>query len=348
MTAKPVLAGLLLGQLKELLSAYPAFRSAQIYEWICRGALSFDEMSNLPVSLRAELAEKFELVPGRLHTELRDGDGTVKLGIALADGAVIETVLLSDGKGRKTACLSTQAGCPVGCVFCKTGMIGFRRNLAAAEIAGQFLRLRHIESGISHIVVMGMGEPLLNLDELRRALVFFSDPGGLNISKRRVTLSTNGIEKGIIDLTDNGPDIRLALSLTTAREELRKRLMPGSGPLPGLKKALLAWQKKRKRRITLEMVLLGGINTSLVDAKACAGFAAGLDAVINLIPWNPVEDVVFEGARLRIPPAKETSEFASTLESLGLKVTRRREKGLGIAGACGQLGTALAFLPSLI
>jgi 23S rRNA (adenine2503-C2)-methyltransferase len=348
MIAKPVLAGLPPGQLKERLSAYPAFRSAQIYEWICRGALSFDEMNNLPVSMRGELAAQFELVSGGLHSELRDDAGTVKLGIRLADGAVIETVLLSDGKGRKTACLSTQAGCPIGCVFCKTGMIGFRRNLAAVEIAGQFLRLRRIESGVSHIVIMGMGEPLLNLDELRKALDFFSEPGGLNISKRRVTLSTNGIEKGVIELAEQGPDIRLALSLTTAREELRKRLMPGSDRLTSLKKALLDYQKKRKRRVTLEMVLLSGINTGPADAKACAAFAVGLDAVINLIPWNPVENVYFEGGRLRTPTAKETSEFAKVLESLGLKVTRRREKGLGIAGACGQLGTALAFLPSLI
>jgi 23S rRNA (adenine2503-C2)-methyltransferase len=338
MTDKPVLAGLLPGQLRETLASYPVFRSVQIYEWICRGALSFDEMSNLPVSLRAVLAAQYALVPGGLHTELRDSDGTVKLGIKLADGAVIETVILSDGKGRKTACLSTQAGCPIGCVFCKTGMTGFKRNLDYGEIAGQFLRLRRMESGISPIVIMGMGEPLLNLDELRKALVFFSDPGGLNISKRRMTLSTNGIEKGIIDLTEHGPDIRLALSLTTAREERRGRLMPGSGPLPGLKRALLDYQKKRRRRITLEMVLLGGINTGLADAKACAGFAAGLDTVINLIPWNPVENVDFEGSRLRTPPARETSEFAKALESMGLKVTRRMGKGLGIAGACGQLG----------
>jgi len=339
MTAKPVLAGLPPGQLRETLASYPAFRSVQVYEWICRGALSFDEMCNLPVSLRAELAARYALVPGGLHTELRDGDGTVKLGIKLEDEAVIETVMLNDGKGRKTACLSTQAGCPVGCVFCKTGTIGFKRNLTCAEIAGQFLRLRRMESGISHIVIMGMGEPLLNLDELRKALDFFSDPKGLNISKRRVTLSTCGIEKSIIDLTERGPDIRLALSLTTAREGLRKRLMPGSDPLPGLKKALLDYQKKRRRRITLEMVLLGGINTGISDAKAAAGFAAGLDTVINLIPWNPVEIAREDFEGLRIPTAKEISEFAAALEGLGLKVTHRTGKGLGIAGACGQLGT---------
>jgi len=338
MVVKPVLAGLLPGQLKELLSAYPAYRSTQIYEWICRGTLSFDEMCNLPVSLRGDLATNYGLIAGEVIRELRDSDGTVKLGIGMTDGAVIEAVMLSDGKGRKTACISTQAGCPVGCVFCKTGMIGFKRDLAAAEIAGQFLHLMHREGGISHVVIMGMGEPLLNLEELRKALDFFSDPGGLNISKRRVTLSTNGIEKGIIDLAEHGPDIRLALSLTTAREGLRKRLMPGSNPLPGLKRALLGYQKKRKRRITLEMVLLSGINTSLADAKACADFAAGLDTVINLIPWNPVENMQFEDHRLRTPSAKETSEFAKALESLGLKVTRRREKGIGIAGACGQLG----------
>ena len=350
MQKKPALAGLPPGELAELLKAYPPFRSRQIYQWICSGAGAFDEMSNLPVSLRKELAETFSLFSGEVSSELRDPDGTVKLGIRLEDGAVIEAVILRDGGDRKTACLSTQAGCPAGCIFCKTGMLGFSRNLSAREIAGQFLQLRRREPDISHIVIMGMGEPLLNLEELRKALDFIMESGGMNISKRRITVSTCGIEKGILDLTERGPDIRLALSLTTAREELRRRLMPvtQANPLPLVREALLRYQKKRKRRITLEMVLLGGINTGIPDAEAAADFVRSgppLDAVINLIPWNQVEgradsgqSLEFEGRPLRSPAPRETADFTAALESRGLKVTQRIGKGLGISGACGQLG----------
>ena len=297
-------------------------------------------MSNLPLSLRKELAEKYTLFAGELSSQLQDPDGTLKIAIRQEDGAVIEAVILRDAEGRKTACISTQAGCPAGCVFCKTGKIGFRRNLFAAEIAGQFLQLRRKEPDISHIVIMGMGEPLFNMDELRKALSFFLESGGLHISKRRITLSTCGIEKGILDFADRGPDIRLALSLTTARQELREKLMPISreNPLARIKEALLYYQQKRARRITLEMVLLGGINTERADAEAAADFAAGLDAVINLIPWNPVAGIEFEGRALRSPASRETAGFAAALEKCGLNVTRRLRKGAGISGACGQLG----------
>ena len=220
---REVLAGLLFEELAELLKHYPPFRSRQIYKWICSGAGSFEEMSNLPLPLRKELAEKYTLFSGELCSELRDKDGTIKLGIRLEDGAVIEAVILEDGEGRKTACISTQAGCPAGCVFCKTGMLGFKRNLSAREIAGQFLQLRRREPEISHIVIMGMGEPLLNLNELRKALDFIMESGGMNISKRRITLSTSGIEKGILDLAGQGPDIRLAFSLTSGRQHIREK-----------------------------------------------------------------------------------------------------------------------------
>ena len=344
MKNKRVLAGLSLEELSALLDCYPAFRSRQIYEWICRGASGFDEMKNLPAAIRNELGEKFTPLPGTQVSELSDRDGTVKLGIELEDEAVIEGVILSDGKDRKTACLSTQAGCPLGCVFCKTGMLGFKRNLSAAEIAGQFLRLKKIQSGISHIVVMGMGEPLLNLGELRAAIDFFSDPAGLNISKRRITISTSGIVDGIHDLAEHGPDVRLALSLTTAREDLRQKLMPVAkeNPLPLLKKALHAYQQKTRRRITLEMVLLGGVNTGQEDAKAVADFSGGLKTVINLIPWNSARGLEFEGRPLKTPAQDEIAGFTRALESMGLNVTRRLEKGSKISGACGQLGAIQA------
>ena len=348
---KPVLAGLCAGELAESLNDYPPFRARQVYQWVCTGAMGFDEMSNLPAQMRKELAERFRLFSGEVSSQIRDDDGTVKLGIALEDGAVIEAVILRDGEGRGTACLSTQAGCAAGCRFCKTGSLGFTRNLSAAEIAGQFLRLRHIEPEISHIVIMGMGEPLLNLGELRKALAFIMEEGGLNISRRRITLSTCGVQKGIIDLTENGPDIRLALSLTTARRKLRERLMPLSlaNPLPQVREALVRYQQKRQRRITLEMALLGGINTTVADADAAADFVSGasggagdkLDAVINLIPWNPVQGIEFEGAPMRTPSSYEIARFTEELEKRGLNVTRRFKKGAGISGACGQLGVVV-------
>jgi len=340
MENKPVLAGLLLGELRELLGFYPRFRSGQIYNWICSSVESFDEMTNLPAALRKELTEKYTLCSGTVSSELHDDDGTVKLGITLNDGTIIESVILSDTENRKTACLSTQAGCPLGCVFCKTGKLGFSRNLSASEITGQFLQLRKIESTISHIVVMGMGEPLLNLGELRKSLDFIMEKEGINISKRRITISTSGIENGIMDLAEKGPDVRLALSLTTARGELRERLMPAAreNPLPRIKEALLRYQEKRERRITLEMVILGGINSTRLDAESAAEFARGLNVVINLIPWNSINGMEFEGRPLKAPAPEEINEFAAALESRGLKVTRRFGKGLGISGACGQLG----------
>jgi len=340
---KPVLAGLTFDEVKEIFSCYPLFRSSQIYKWLISGTEIFDAMSNLPLSLRTELAEKYTLYPGEVSSTQRDADGTVKLGISMKDGAVIEAVLLKDGKGRKTACLSTQAGCPIGCVFCKTGMIGYKRNLTAAEIGSQFLHLLKIEREISNIVIMGMGEPLLNLCELRKAINFFTEKKGLNISKRRITVSTCGITEGILDLANNGPDIRLAISLSTAREELRQRLMPSSkdNPLPFLKEALLEYQKKMKRRITLEMVLLRWLNTGVSDAKAVREFACGLDTVINLIPWNAVEGLEFEGFPLCAPTQKEITDYAAALEKEGLKVTMRIKKGRGISGACGQLGRTM-------
>ena len=340
MISKPVLAGLSLGELKELLNHYPAFRTRQIHEWICRGAGTFSEMTNLPLSTREELTEKYAVLSGELCPEQKDRDGTVKLGIKLEDASVIETVMLRDGKDRKTACLSSQAGCPIGCVFCKTGTLGFSRNLTAGEIVSQFLHLKKTDGEISNIVIMGMGEPLLNLDELRRALNFFMDSGGLNISKRRITLSTSGITKGILELAKDGPDIRLAFSLNSAREDLRDRLMPVNkgNPLAQVKEALVEYQEKWERRITLEMVLFAGLNTDADEAKAAADFARGLNAVFNLIPWNQVPGMEFEGRPLRRPREQEIATFAAALESHGLKVTRRIEKGRNISGACGQLG----------
>lgn len=339
----PSLAGLLpeeIARLAEGEASFPSYRLKQICEWTRRGVLSFDDMHNLPLEMRKSLKSRFRLFSSAVSAVLEDEDGTVKFQITLEDGNKIEAVILNDGKGRKTACLSVQAGCPAACVFCKTGALGFTRNLKAGEITEEYIFLKKHAPDISHIVIMGMGEPLFNLEELRKASGFFCGKEGFNISRRRITLSTSGIVPGIRDMADNGPDLKLALSLTSAREDLRARLMPVAkdNPLTLLKESLVYFQKKQKSRITLEAVLLGGINTGPEDARELFRFARGLDAVINLIPWNPVGGLLFEGKALTPPPESEIAEYEAALKSRGLNVTRRYKKGRGVMGACGQLG----------
>jgi 23S rRNA (adenine2503-C2)-methyltransferase len=344
------LSGMPLDELTELLVPLPRFRAKQMIRWIASGVSSFAEMENLPLSLREDLAQRFALRPVAVLQKQPGSDGTVKLALQFADKAKIEAVLLNDGDSRYTACLSTQAGCPAACVFCKTGT-GFIRNLNSAEIVEQFLRLgtqatetmpkanAHSPHPIANIVVMGMGEPFLNLTELRRALSVICCKEGMNLSHRRITVSTCGISQGIIDLAENGPAVRIALSLTTGDEKLRRQLMPitENQPLEKVKEALAYFQGKGGGRITLEAVLLGGINTRNEDAVGIAQFAEGLNVVVNLIPWNPVKGLIFEGKDLREPTTAEVMSFTQQLEILGLKVTRRFRKGRGIMGACGQL-----------
>jgi len=347
------LSALTLPELEKLLAPLPRMRAAQIYKWIIRGVKNFDGMTDIPNSLREELKARFLLYSSAVTNCHNDTD-TKKLVLTLKDGLQVEAVLLNDGKERYTACLSTQAGCPAGCVFCKTGSLGFARNLSCEEIVEQFIFLRNAalenadgqntqndgEHAIDNIVVMGMGEPLLNMENLRRAIAIFTDPAGRNISRRRITVSTCGICGGLFDISENGPYVRLALSLTTADEPLRQKLMPvtAANPLAKTKEALAAFQKNGGGRITLETVLLGGINTREKDALSIANFANGLDTVVNIIPWNPVASLAFEGNHLREPSREETERFARLLETNGLKITTRRHKGRNVNGACGQLG----------
>jgi 23S rRNA (adenine2503-C2)-methyltransferase len=363
-----LLAAFLDGQARRELGArqggLEAYRITQIARRLCAGASSFDEMTDLPKALRRELAGAYALRETAVVGTLASGDGTIKQQIRLADGVFIEAVLLADGSGRRTACLSTQAGCPAGCVFCKTGSIGFIRNLSGAEIAEQFFHLRDAlrnagaagapdaasdggaasGTGVSTIVVMGMGEPLFNLDELQKALLFLGKTGGSEPrSPRRITVSTGGIVAGIRALPAKLEGVRLAVSLTTADEALRRRLMPvaETNPLPDLKEALRYYQSREKKRITLEAVLLGGVNTRAEDAAAMAAFARDLKVIVNLIPWNPVDGLRFEGRPLREPANGEAERFAALLHRHGLKTALRRHKGRRVCGACGQLGGPL-------
>lgn len=334
------LSGLSLPELISLINPLPPYRGRQIFKWIARGAETFEVMTDLPRSLREELTSRFRLHATEIEQQLRDQDGTIKLQLRCTDNSLVEAVLLQDGTGRKTACISTQVGCPIGCLFCKTGSLGFFRNLSPAEIVDQFFHLRKVGGSISNIVVMGMGEPLLNLEALRKAIDIWTSSEGLNLSHRRITISTSGIIPGIKALAEQGPEVRLAISLTTADPELRNRLMPinRTYPLDKLKEVLLLYQQKQQHRITLEAVLLKEINTRPQDIRALQEFCRGLKVMVNLIPWNPVEGLGLEGKSFAEPHQAEVETFARQLEKSGIPVTIRYKKGRGVSGSCGQLG----------
>lgn len=332
---KIILTGLLPDEITESLGLEQKFRGRQIFRWIGAGAGNFDMMTNLSAELRTRLKDIALLRSSSVTGTLRDPDGTVKLQITLHDGNAVETVLLTDREGRRTACVSCQAGCAMGCAFCRTGTLGLARNLLPGEIVEQFLWLEQEAGRLDNIVFMGMGEPMQNLDGIRKAVRILTDRDGRALSARRITLSTCGIIKGIYDLAENGPSVRLAVSLTTADQKFREELMPiaKANPLPELKRAVRFFTEKTGRRVTLEAALMDGVNTDTDAAADMMEFAAGLDVNINLIPWNPVPGLPF-----REPSAGTTENFAERLRRAGLNVTLRTRRGRSIGGACGQLG----------
>ena len=333
---KIILTGCTPEEITEKLGLSQSFRGRQIFKWISTGVTSFDQMTNLSLDLRKELETKACLRCSKLSKTLKDTDGTIKLVIELQDNNFVETVLLTDKEGRKTACVSCQAGCAMKCAFCMTGTLGLARNLSAAEIVEEFLYLEEAAGKLDNIVFMGMGEPMQNLEAIRRTVELLCHKDGRALSSKRITLSTCGIVKGIYELADKGPSLRLAVSLTTADEALRQKLMPvstGDNSLTELRKAIDYYAKKSGKRVTLEAALLHNTNTSEKSAKNLITFARGLDVNINLIPWNPVAGLDFEE-----PEDKEVKAFVNALEKAGLNVTLRTRRGRKIGGACGQLG----------
>lgn len=329
------LTGLLPEEICEQLNLSQPFRGKQIFKWVGNGVKDFDAMTNLSLDLRKQLKEKSSLRSSEISNILKDSDGTIKLQIKLQDGNAIETVLLTDKEGRKTACVSCQAGCAMKCAFCMTGTLGLSRNLEANEIVEQFLYLEEIAGKLDNIVFMGMGEPMQNLSGIRKCIQILCHKDGRALSSKRITLSTCGIIKGIYDLADNGPYIRLAVSLTTANEDLRNELMPVNlgNPLPELREAIKYYAEKSGKRVTLEAALLHDKNTDKISAENMINFAKGIDVNINLIPWNPVSILPFTE-----PGNNEVHRFVETLEKAGLNVTLRTRRGRKIGGACGQLG----------
>lgn len=334
---KIVLSGLLSDEITQQLELTQSFRGKQIFKWIGNGANSFDDMTNLSLDLRNSLKDKAVVRSSTVSNVLKDPDGTIKLQITLHDGNAVETVLLTDKEDRKTACVSCQAGCAMKCAFCMTGTLGLSRNLEAGEIVEQFLYLEEIAGKLDNIVFMGMGEPMQNLSGIRKAIQILCHKDGRALSSKRITLSTCGIVKGIYDLADNGPHIRLAVSLTTANEDLRKEIMPvtSGNSLSDLRNAIAYYAEKSGKRVTLEAALLHDKNTDKISADNLINFARGIDVNINLIPWNPVATLPFTE-----PSTEEVKRFVGMIERAGLNVTLRTRRGRKIGGACGQLGVS--------
>ena len=334
---KIILTNLIPSEIIEQLELSQKFRGDQIFKWVGNGVKDFDAMTNLSLDLRNQLKDKAILRCTTLENILKDPDGTIKLQIKLSDGNIVETVLLTDKEDRKTACVSCQAGCGMKCAFCMTGTLGLSRNLLPAEIVEQFLYLEEIAGKLDNIVFMGMGEPMQNLSGIRKAVEILCHKNGRNLSSKRITLSTCGVVKGIYDLADNGPNIRLAVSLTTANEDLRKELMPVAtakeNSLSELRNAIKYYAEKSGKRVTLEAALLAKTNTDRESAQNMINFAKNLDVNVNLIPWNPVSILPFEE-----PSNNEVHNFVKQLEDAGINVTLRTRRGRKIGGACGQLG----------
>jgi 23S rRNA (adenine2503-C2)-methyltransferase len=349
------LTGETLESLTERLAARgePAFRAAQIFEWVFKKRVAtWDGMTNLSKDLRAWLDAEFDLMPANQLFAKQSRDVTDKLLLELRDRSLIETVIIrapQDGVGlehsRKTICISTQVGCAMGCVFCASGMDGFRRNLSAGEIVAQLLQVCRREDEVTprahaelasfdNIVVMGMGEPLANYDNLIRALTILNADWGLNFGARRITISTSGIVPQIRKLAEEPLGFRLAISLHGATNEVRDRIMPVNRrwPLEELIPAAREFAAKHGRMLTLEFILIEEVNDMLEQAEHLADIAADLHAHVNLIPYNTVQ-----GMDWKRPSITRQERFADVLRDRRLPVTLRREKGHDIDAACGQL-----------
>lgn len=334
--SKPALVGMTRGEIEQALAPRPdaRLRSKQIAHHLYRRAAdSFDEMQDLPKALREELTAQFHVKPLELALHRRSSDQVDKLLVHGGDEQVFECVLLPYGE-RVSCCISSQVGCPMGCTFCATGLGGYDRNLSAGEIVGQYLMLQRLaDRRISHIVFMGMGEPLLNLANVVKALTLLHDEVGL--SYRHMTVSTVGIVPQIRELAKLKLPIHLALSLHSPIDAIRNRLMPVNHKWP-VREAMAAMREYHRatgRKITIEYLLIRGLTDTLDQADALADLVRGTPSVVNLIPFNWVDT---EQGFAR-PERSSVRAFRARLEALRVNVTERMERGHDIEAACGQL-----------
>lgn len=313
----------------------PAFRARQIFRWLyAKTPASFGEMTNLTREFRSTLEREWDLHVLEERRSETSGDGTRKWLFALRDGNLIETVLIPE-YGRNTLCISTQVGCAMKCSFCLTGTEGFVRNLTTAEILDQICQAKRgePERKITNVVLMGMGEPLLNYDAVIRAIRVMSDSAGLGISSRRITLSTVGVLPKLQRLLED-VNVSIAISLHAASNEIRERLVPLNKkyPIEELIGACRELPLPARRRITFEYTLIDGVNDALEEADRVARLLHGIPSKVNLIPLNENP-----GLPYRRPPETKVAEFQARLRARGVNAVRRATRGADISAACGQL-----------
>lgn len=333
-----VLLGLELTEMREVLGDLPAYRSRQVYEAVYRRRIrELSEITSLPASLRAELAARLRVGMPEVEKRYESQDGTRRYLLRLADGRTVETVLMPE-EARDTICISTQIGCPVDCKFCLTALMGFERNLTAGEIAGQVLAVAvdnalEPESRRVNVVMMGMGEPLLNLPNVIKATRLLTDAAGVGLSPRRITLSTSGIIPKMEELGREPVRPKLAISLNASTEEQRRELMPVTRKygLKDLLEACRAYPLRPWERLTFEYVLLKGVNDSDADARRVVRLLARLKCKLNLIALNPGPGIPFEG-----PGAERVASFQAIVRR-SLPCFVRKPRGQDIFAACGQL-----------
>jgi 23S rRNA (adenine2503-C2)-methyltransferase len=316
-----------------------AFRGNQVYEWLWqKSAHSFDEMTNISKETRQMLEDNFVINHIRVDQMQRSSDGTIKNAVRLHDGLVVESVLIPTDT-RTTACVSSQVGCSLDCRFCATARMKRMRNLNADEIYDQVVAIDnesrlYFDRPLSNIVFMGMGEPLMNYNNVLKAIDMITSPEGLGMSPKRITVSTSGVPKMIRKMADEEVKFGLAVSLHSAIDEVRTSIMPFNAtfPLKELREALQYWYNKTKNRITYEYVVWKGINDTQEAADALVKFCKFAPSKVNIIEYNPIDDGEFQQAS-----DSAVELYKNTLEQNGITVTVRRSRGKDIDAACGQL-----------
>ena len=316
-----------------------SYKGTQVYKWLWeKGVVDFDEMTNLSLSQRSLLKKEFIINHALINNKKLSNDGTSKYSVKLYDGLIIESVLIPTTR-RVTACISSQVGCSLDCIFCATSILKRMRNLNSDEIYDQILLMNHeslisYKRPISNIVFMGMGEPLMNYNNLIKSIEKISSDKGLNISQKRIVVSTSGIPKMIKKLADENLKVNLALSLHSAIEETRNKIMPFSTKfsLKDIKDSLNYWYSKTKRKITFEYIVWKGINDNTKDIDSLVSYCKSIPSKVNIIEYNSIGDEDFKSANDTI-----IEEYKRALEKNKITVTVRRSRGKDIDAACGQL-----------
>ncbi|MFS4469663.1 23S rRNA (adenine(2503)-C(2))-methyltransferase RlmN [Maribacter sp. 2210JD10-5] len=316
-----------------------AFRGNQVYEWLWqKGAHSFEGMTNLSKQTRDMLQDNFVINHIKVDQMQRSADGTIKNAVRLHDDLIVESVLIPT-KTRTTACVSSQVGCSLDCKFCATSRLKRMRNLNPDEIYDQVVAIDnesrlYFDRPLSNIVFMGMGEPLMNYNNVLKAIDKITSPEGLGMSPKRITVSTSGVPKMIRKMADDAVKFKLAVSLHSAIDAIRTSIMPFNEtfPLADLREALQYWYQKTKSRITYEYVVWDGINDTPKDVKALVDFCRFAPSKVNIIEYNPIDDGEFQQAS-----NKAIEIYQKTLEAHNITVTVRRSRGKDIDAACGQL-----------